>query len=393
MPAARAIASAVRRSSPVSMTTFQAQPAELGDRGGGLGLSVSAIPRILPAGRRWPRRPRFCRRRRVARRPRQGLLLRHSDRRTPPARPRPDDGRPWPRPAPGHGPEYTCLGEAQAAESRPPRGRSPRRADAPSRAQRRSGRGSGSGGAPSAITMSVTRGCPSVSVPVLSSTTVRTLPSRSRASASRNRIPASAALPVPTMIEVGVANPSARGQAMMSTATVLRREVERRRRPEGEPGGKRQRREDEHGRDEVARHDVGEALDQGQGLGLGDHPDDPREHRLRPDSCRPEGEGAAAVQGAADHEGIDPLRDRQALAGRACSHRPTRRPRRRRHPPRSSRRAGPGRYRRGGRRRPAGRRRLCRGRPSPFAAQGATAGGSRRTCGPSPAPRGTGRAG
>ena len=69
----------------------------------------------------------------------------------------------------------------------------------------------------------MTRGRPSVSVPVLSRTTTRTLCRRSRASALRNSTPFSAPLPVPTMIEVGVARPSAQGQAMISTATVLSR--------------------------------------------------------------------------------------------------------------------------------------------------------------------------
>ena len=80
---------------------------------------------------------------------------------------------------------------------------------------------------------SVTRGLPSVRVPVLSSTTASTELGRSSASALRNRTPFSAPLPVPTMIEVGVASPSAQGQAMISTATrVEQRQVERGLRPE-----------------------------------------------------------------------------------------------------------------------------------------------------------------
>lgn len=43
----------------------------------------------------------------------------------------------------------------------------------------------------------------------------------SMASAFRNRTPAVAPLPVATMIDIGVASPSAQGQAMMSTATAL----------------------------------------------------------------------------------------------------------------------------------------------------------------------------
>ena len=71
-------------------------------------------------------------------------------------------------------------------------------------------------------TTSVTLVSPSVKVPVLSSTTVCILQLRSNASALRIRMPCSAALPMPTMIAVGVARPIAQGQAITSTATVLR---------------------------------------------------------------------------------------------------------------------------------------------------------------------------
>ncbi len=70
-----------------------------------------------------------------------------------------------------------------------------------------------------AVTMCVIVGLPSVIVPVLSSSTVRTPLSRSSASPPRMRMPNSAARPVPTRIAVGVASPSAHGQAMMSTVT------------------------------------------------------------------------------------------------------------------------------------------------------------------------------
>ena len=65
------------------------------------------------------------------------------------------------------------------------------------------------------------RGLPSVSVPVLSTTSVSTLRSVSIASAFRNSTPIVAPLPVATMIDIGVASPSAHGQAMISTATAL----------------------------------------------------------------------------------------------------------------------------------------------------------------------------
>ena len=65
----------------------------------------------------------------------------------------------------------------------------------------------------------VTFGLPSVRVPVLSMTRVSTFSIRSSASAFLTRTPARAPRPTPTMIDIGVAKPSAQGQAMMSTVT------------------------------------------------------------------------------------------------------------------------------------------------------------------------------
>ena len=62
-------------------------------------------------------------------------------------------------------------------------------------------------------------GLPAVMVPVLSNTMVSSLWAISSASAERMRMPAWAPLPVPTMIDSGVARPSAHGHAMISTAT------------------------------------------------------------------------------------------------------------------------------------------------------------------------------
>ena len=67
----------------------------------------------------------------------------------------------------------------------------------------------------------MTRGLPSVRVPVLSVTRVSTFPAVSMATAFFTSIPDCAALPTPTMIDIGVASPSAQGQAMMSTDTAL----------------------------------------------------------------------------------------------------------------------------------------------------------------------------
>ena len=67
----------------------------------------------------------------------------------------------------------------------------------------------------------MTRGLPRVMVPVLSSTTVSILRAISSASPPLIRMPRSAPRPVPTMMAVGVARPSAHGQAMISTATAF----------------------------------------------------------------------------------------------------------------------------------------------------------------------------
>ena len=72
---------------------------------------------------------------------------------------------------------------------------------------------------PSAATTSVSTGLPSVSVPVLSTISVSTLANSSSASASLTSTPACAPRPVAVMIDIGVARPSAQGQAMISTET------------------------------------------------------------------------------------------------------------------------------------------------------------------------------
>ena len=74
---------------------------------------------------------------------------------------------------------------------------------------------------PSAGTRSVSSGRPLVSVPVLSSAITLTSRNACKASPLRKSTPSSAARPVPTMIEVGVASPIAHGQAIIRTATAL----------------------------------------------------------------------------------------------------------------------------------------------------------------------------
>ena len=76
---------------------------------------------------------------------------------------------------------------------------------------------------PFAASTPVSAGLPSVRVPVLSITSVLTLASPSSAAALRTSTPACAPRPVATMIEIGVASPSAQGQAMISTLTAATR--------------------------------------------------------------------------------------------------------------------------------------------------------------------------
>src|SRR6185437_16719501 len=67
-------------------------------------------------------------------------------------------------------------------------------------------------------TTSVTTGFPAVTVPVLSSTTVRTSPARCSAAPPLMRRPDCAARPVATITAVGTASPIAQGHAITNTA-------------------------------------------------------------------------------------------------------------------------------------------------------------------------------
>ena len=75
---------------------------------------------------------------------------------------------------------------------------------------------------PVAVTITTTFGLPSVRVPVLSTTSVSTFSMRSKASAFLISTPACAPRPTPTMIDMGVARPSAQGHAMIRTVTAAR---------------------------------------------------------------------------------------------------------------------------------------------------------------------------
>ena len=74
---------------------------------------------------------------------------------------------------------------------------------------------------PAIAITSVASGSPLVMVPVLSKTIVVKRWAFSKCSAPLIRMPLSAPLPVPTMMEVGVASPKAQGQAITMTAVKL----------------------------------------------------------------------------------------------------------------------------------------------------------------------------
>ena len=221
MPSRLATACAVVRLSPVSMTTRMPSAASASSASGVVALTGSAMamtPASLPSTREEDRGRAVLaqalglggERRgvdaelgeelRVAER--QPLALDHADRRLcrPARRSRaPAPARACARPRPRRSPP--------PADARCRARRWPRSAAPPPRRSR------------AAATTATTFGLPSVSVPVLSTTSVSTFSMRSSASAFLISTPACAPRPTPTMIDIGVASPSAQGQAMISTLT------------------------------------------------------------------------------------------------------------------------------------------------------------------------------
>ena len=128
-------------------------------------------------------------------------------------------------------------------------------ADSSAAARRRTS----SADSPSAATTSWTVISPVVTVPVLSSTMVSTRRVDSSTSGPLIRMPSWAPRPVPTMSAVGVARPSAHGQAMISTATAA---VKAAVAPAAaaEPEAERRDGQADHDRHEDAGDPVGEAL-------------------------------------------------------------------------------------------------------------------------------------
>ena len=165
-----------------------------------------------------------------------------------------------------------------------------------------------------------------------------------------DEMPSWAPRPVPTRSAVGVARPSAHGQAMIRTATAAANAKDGVR-PGAEPEPEVRDGDRDHDRHEHAGDPVGEAL-HGRlaGLRLGDETADLRELGVGADADRPDDEAAADVD-RWRRRPRRPAAPRPARSRRSGARR--RSPRR---PPRPRRRSPPS--RRGGRRR--GRRRRAR---------------------------------
>ena len=136
------------------------------------------------------------------------------------------------------------------------------------------------------------------------------------ASAFLNSTPTVAPLPVATMIDIGVASPSAHGQAMISTATALTSAW-------ANVGSGPNRAQTTNVTTETAMTvgtkypDTMSAsfwIGRPAALGLRDHLHDLREQRLRADPLRPHHERAGAVHGRADHPIARALLDGDRLA-------------------------------------------------------------------------------
>ena len=160
-----------------------------------------------------------------------------------------------------------------------------------------------------------TRMRPSVTVPVLSSTIVVIRRVCSSTSGPLISTPSCAPRPVPTSSAVGVARPSAHGQAMISTATAA---VNASAGVAGDdqPAGERQQRDADHDGHEDGRHAVDEPLDRRlAGLRLGDEPRDLRERRVRADAGGADDEPPERVDRAAGDVVAGPDLDGHRLAG------------------------------------------------------------------------------
>ena len=119
------------------------------------------------------------------------------------------------------------------------------------------------------------------------------------------------------MIDMGVASPSAQGQAMIRTDTAtIKRVGQAGFGPDRGPDDERRDGDDDDGRDEPGGHPVGHPLDGSAGtLGLGDHLHDPGQHRVATDPLGAQDQRAGLVDGAADDAVVGVLGDGHRLAG------------------------------------------------------------------------------
>ena len=211
---------------------------------------------------------------------------------------------------------------------------------------------------------------PSVMVPVLSRTAASTTWVASSTSPPLITMPSCAPRPVPTMIAVGVARPSAQGQAMIRTATAAVNAWSAGL-PSAQPDQQRDQRDHEHGRHEHRRDAVGQALHRRlRALRLLDQARDLRQRGVVADPGRLHDQPAGRVQRRAEHRVAGDDVDRHRLPGEHGDVDGRRRRRRRCRRSRSAHRAG----RRTGRR-PAGR---PPGSRSPFSRRAVFAPSSRR---------------
>ena len=221
MPSSSAIRRAVAWLSPVSITTWTPSSCSAATAAAAVGRAASASA-ITPAGAAVDRHH-------TAVRPAAGELARATRSSAPRSTPSRSSRRGLPTatrrpstsaiaPCPG-----TFSNRPASSRATPAglgvRRRRPGRGDAPTRARPRRPAASSSASSSPTATTSVTSGSPLVRVPVLSITTVSIRAEVSSAAAFLNSTPRRAPSPVPTMIAVGVARPSASGQ--VTTTTVM----------------------------------------------------------------------------------------------------------------------------------------------------------------------------
>ena len=165
-------------------------------------------------------------------------------------------------------------------------------------------------------TTSVTRGLPSVSVPVLSKMIAWIFDACSSETACLNRMPRLAARSVATITAVGVASPSASGQAITTAVTAKVSASSSGSRSDEEPDQEGQHARADRDQHQVVRRPVGQPLGRRLAvLGRLDQPDDLRQRRVRADLGGPEAQRARLVDRAGDHLVAGLLLDRDALAG------------------------------------------------------------------------------